>query len=156
MSEVAENSEKSAITDAPPKKRVGNRKGTNSGGGYPPHIPTSETRNKVKLWASVGTTQEVIASELKIGVDTLVKYYREELDEASAKGVANVASTLYAKAMDGDVGSMIFYLKTRGRWSEKAPVGDKDNPFVILSDGDPLDKALDLAKQAARARVSSE
>lgn len=156
MSEVAENTEETAMEGAPVKKRVGNKKGTNSGGGYPPHVPTPELRHKVSLWAAVGTTQEVIASELKITVDTLVKYYREELDEASAKGVANVATTLYAKAMDGDVGSMIFYLKTRGRWSEKAPVGDKENPFVVITSEDPLDKALEMAKEAARARKPAE
>lgn len=132
---------------------VGVRKG-HRGGGWPAHAPTEETREKVRLWASVGTTQEVIASELKIGVDTLTKYYREELDEASSKGVANVASTLYAKAMAGDVTSMIFYLKTRGRWSEKAPVGDADNPFVIQTD--PLDKAMEMAKEAARAKKPHE
>jgi len=132
---------------------VGTRKGHN-GGGWPAHAPTDETRQKVRLWAAVGTTQEVIASELKISVDTLAKYYRDELDEASSEGVANVASTLYSKAMAGDVTSMIFYLKTRGRWSEKASVGDEDNPLVIKTD--PLDQAMELAKQAARLKKPGE
>jgi hypothetical protein len=132
---------------------VGDRKARkgNNGGGWPSHTPTDDLRAKVRTWAAVGTTQEVIASELHITVDTLVKYYREELDEASARGVANVASNLYAKAMSGDVTSMIFYLKTRGRWSEKASVGDSDNPLVVQTD--PLDRALELAKQAARAKT---
>jgi hypothetical protein len=122
--------------------------------GRPVHEPTPEMREKVRLWSAVGTTQEVIASELGMSIDTLAKYYRTELDEACAKGVANIASTLYAKAISGDVTSMIFYLKTRGRWSEKASLGDIDNPLVIQTD--PLDRALEMAKQAARAKPSDE
>jgi hypothetical protein len=117
----------------------------------PPYQPTDELRDKVRTWAAVGTTQEVIASELGICVDTLVKYYRVELDEASARGIANIASTLYSKALTGDVASMIFYLKTRGRWSEKPIVGDSDNPLVIQTD--PLDRALEMAKQTARMKT---
>lgn len=132
---------------------VGIRKGHN-GGGWPAHEPTEDLREKVRMWAAVGTTQEVIASELKISVDTLAKYYRDELDEATNRGVANVASTLYAKAIAGDVTSMIFYLKTRGRWSEKPSVGDADNPLVVQTD--PLDRAMELAKQAARLKPPDE
>lgn len=130
--------------------------GTRKPRGRPPFEPTEEQRNKVRMWAAVGTTQEVIASELGICIDTLAKYFRAELDEATAKGVANVASTLYAKAMSGDVTSMIFYLKTRGRWREKASVGDEDNPLVIRTEGDPLDLALELASKAARAKTPDE
>jgi len=142
--------------EVPEKKRPGNKKGTNSGGGNPPHEPTAETRQKFRIWAAVGTTPEVIASELDICVETLTKYYRKELDEASAKGVANVASTLYAKAISGDVGSMIFYLKTRGRWREKPSVGDEENPIFVRTTNDPLDTVLEIAKQAARSRKPEE
>ena len=132
--------------------------GTIKGMGRPPYEVTDELRAKVRAWAAVGTTQEVIASELGICVDTLVKYYRDELNEASARGVANVASNLYAKAMSGDVTSMIFYLKTRGRWSEKASAGDEENPLVMRIEGgaDPLDQAMEIAKRAARAKPSGE
>jgi hypothetical protein len=126
--------------------------------GNQPYEPTDEVRAKVRLWAAVGTTQEVIASELGISVDTLTRYYRAELDEASARGVANVAANLYTKAMAGDVTSMIFYLKTRGRWREKPSAGDDENPFVMRVDGavDPLDAAMELAKRAARAKKPDE
>lgn len=119
------------------------------------HVPTAELREKVRLWSMVGTKQEVIAAELGITVDTLAKHYREELDEATARGVANVATNLYTKAMSGDVTSMIFYLKTRGRWSEKAAVGDKDNPLVIEHNPKADEIAEALARQlrdAARGK----
>lgn len=119
------------------------------------HVPTAEQREKVRLWSMVGTKQEVIAAELGITVDTLAKHYREELDEATARGVANIATNLYTKAMSGDVTSMIFYLKTRGRWSEKAAVGDKDNPLVIEHNPKADEIAEALARQlrdAARGK----
>ncbi len=62
-----------------------------------------------------------------------------------------MASNLYSKAMAGDTTAMIFYLKTRGRWSEKPALGDSDNPLVVQTDA--LDQALELAKQAARAKT---
>lgn len=126
--------------------------------GNQPYEATDEARTKVRLWAAVGTTQEVIASELGISVDTLARYYRAELDEASARGVANVAANLYNKAMSGDVTSMIFYLKTRGRWREKASAGDDENPLVLRLEGaaDPLETAMELTKRAARSKLSDE
>jgi hypothetical protein len=72
--------------------------------------------------------------------------------------VANIASNLYAKAMAGDVTSMIFYLKTRGRWREKPSAGDDENPLVMRIEGsiDPLDQAMEIAKRAARAKQPDE
>jgi hypothetical protein len=126
--------------------------------GRPPYEATDELRAKVRTWAAVGTTQELIAAELGICIETLAKYYRDELDEASARGVANIASNLYAKAMAGDVTSMIFYLKTRGRWREKPSAGDDENPLVMRIEGsiDPLDQAMEIAKRAARAKQPDE
>lgn len=89
------------------------------------HVPTDEIRNLVSVWARVGTPQSVIAQELGISIPTLMKYYSEELTEAKKRGVAAVAATLYAKAIGGDTTSIIFYLKTQGRWREKDDEDEK-------------------------------
>lgn len=83
------------------------------------HKPTAETRSNVKALASVGTTQEHIAIYLDIDVKTLRKHYRRELDTALILANSNVAKSLYKNANDGNVTAQIFWLKTKGGWSEK-------------------------------------
>lgn len=83
------------------------------------HKPTTETRSNVKALASVGTTQEHIAIYLDIDVKTLRKHYRRELDTALILANSNVAKSLYKNANDGNVTAQIFWLKTKGGWSEK-------------------------------------
>ena len=85
------------------------------------HEPTAETRSNVKALASVGTTQEHIAIYLDIDVKTLRKHYRRELDTALILANSNVAKSLYKNANDGNVTAQIFWLKTKGGWSEKKP-----------------------------------
>jgi AcrR family transcriptional regulator len=97
------------------------------------HRPTPESRAKVALWAQVGTTMPTIASELGISVQTLSRHYKDELEEARAKGVAKVAATLYSKAIAGDTSAMIFFLRTQGvraGWIEKQD--DKPNTVIQL------------------------
>ena len=83
------------------------------------HEPTTETRSNVKALASVGTTQEHIAIYLGIDVKTLRKHYRRELDTSLIIANSNVAKSLYKNANDGNVTAQIFWLKTKGGWSEK-------------------------------------
>ena len=83
------------------------------------HEPTAETRSNVKALASVGATQEHIAIYLDIDVKTLRKHYRRELDTALILANSNVAKSLYKNANDGNVTAQIFWLKTKGGWSEK-------------------------------------
>ena len=83
------------------------------------HEPTAETRSNVKALASVGTTQEHIAIYLDIDVKTLRKHYRRELDTSLTIANSNVAKSLYKNANDGNVTAQIFWLKTKGGWSER-------------------------------------
>lgn len=84
--------------------------------------PTPEQRGQVEAMSAYGVPQVEIAKVLGINKETLQKHFREELDTANAKAVAAVAGKLYKKAMNGCVTSMIFFLKTRGKWSEKIQV----------------------------------
>jgi len=62
---------------------------------------------------------EDISRKLKITSDTLVKYYKDELELGRADANAEIARTLYQQAKNGNVAAMMFWLKTRARWTEK-------------------------------------
>ena len=85
----------------------------------PRHQKTKALADTVALHAMVGTPQDIIASILKIDLKTLHKYYREELDESSAKATATIGGALFNKAKNGDTAAQIFWMKTRARWSER-------------------------------------
>jgi len=84
-----------------------------------PHEPTAEQRQLVQLHATVGTTQDQIASIIGIDKKTLRKHYRDELDLALAKANATIGGALFNKAKTGDVTAMIFWMKTQARWRER-------------------------------------
>lgn len=86
-----------------------------------PHEPTEQTRKTVESMSAYGIPQEDIAAVIGICHVTLRKYYRRELDMATAKANAKVAEGLYRKAIgDGaqSVTAAIFWLKTRANWRE--------------------------------------
>ena len=87
--------------------------------GRPRHLILATTQTDVYELSKVGTRHEDIAVLLGFSEDTLTKYYRKELDKGRIEANAAVAGTLYEKAKQGDTPSMIFWLKTRGQWSEK-------------------------------------
>jgi hypothetical protein len=104
-----------------------------------PHVPTDKLRGEVSALTSFGNTQEAIASHIGIDVDTLVKYYRDEIDNSVLRANAKVAAKLYNKATDEeDLTAMIFWLKTRARWRETTVV---DNTHTIKHE----DSIKDLA-----------
>lgn len=102
--------------------------------GRPPHLPNADTRNKVYMLSTVGTRHEDIASVLGITHDTLVKYYKEELDKGRIEANASVAETLFKQAKEGNTTAMIFWLKSRARWKESTQHEISGNP-----DGTPVE-----------------
>lgn len=82
-----------------------------------PHIPTDENRLVVRELYSCGIRRERIAERLGISIDTLAKYYVEELDNHKEYLISRLAKTLYQKAEEGDQKSIEFWLKCQGRWS---------------------------------------
>jgi hypothetical protein len=105
-----------------------------AGKGRPPHLPNADTRNKVYTLSTVGTRHEDIASVLSISHDTLVKYYKEELDKGRIEANASVAETLFKQAKEGNTTAMIFWLKSRAKWKESTQHEISGNP-----DGTPVE-----------------
>ena len=87
------------------------------------HIKTKKIADKVYSLSKFGVPQERIAEHLNLSVDTLDKYYREELKNASIEANEQVANCLFNKAtVENDLGAQIFWLKVRARWR------DRDDP----------------------------
>jgi hypothetical protein len=86
--------------------------------GRPPHKPTKDSQEQVKRLSALGCPHEDIATRLKISADTLVKYYKDELDEGRIDANAAIAGTLFSQAKKGNTAAAIFWLKTRARWKE--------------------------------------
>lgn len=86
------------------------------------HTPNKQTRELVSLHATIGTDQDTIASLLDIDPKTLRKHYRKELNESTARANAAIGGALFNKAKGGDTTAMIFWMKTRARWSERSEV----------------------------------
>ena len=96
--------------------------------GRPPHLKTEDTQNRVYILATVGTRHEDIATVLNISHDTLVKYYKEELDKGRIEANASVAETLFKQAKEGNTTAMIFWLKSRAKWKETSQHEISGNP----------------------------
>jgi len=84
--------------------------------------PTDENKKLVKTLAAVGVTFEDIATKLEISSDTLVKYYKKELDDGRIDANASIGQTLFQQAKNGNTAAAIFWLKTRARWKETQAV----------------------------------
>lgn len=110
--------------------------------GRPPFVPTDEQRELVKDLATAGTPQEQIALMVKdakgspISHVTLRKHFRPELDEGTIEANAKMAGRLFKEGMSGNVAAMIFWLKTRARWSEQPQKVE-----LTGADGKPLPSA---------------
>jgi hypothetical protein len=88
-----------------------------------PHEPTEATRIIAKTLSAYGVTHEDIAAKLEISVDTLVRYYKRDLDAGRVEANSRVAERLYQIATQKEIGkasvtAMMFWLKTRAGWRE--------------------------------------
>lgn len=82
------------------------------------HNPTDENRKIAKTLAAVGIPYEDIATKLEISADTLVKYYKTDLEAGRIDANASIGQTLFQQAKNGNTAAAIFWLKTRARWKE--------------------------------------
>jgi transposase len=109
------------------------------------HIPSEESRKLAKGLAAVGVTHEDIASKLSISADTLVKYYKKELDDGRIDANSAVAKGLFQQAKSGNTAAAIFWLKTRAGWKEtnvqeiQGELGVKQIKRVIIDNADDTD-----------------
>lgn len=83
--------------------------------------------DEVERLAARGLDKRQICHALGISPDTLWrreaddKRVTEALERGRARGLADVASALFERALSGDTRAQIYYLRSRGGWTEPAP-----------------------------------
>lgn len=99
----------------------------------------------VRALSQYGVPQEDIAAQIGCCVETMVGLYAREMAEGRAVANAKIGKRLFAKAMDGDTASLIFWAKTRMGWRETQKVD------VTSSDGtmSPVPLTINLADLSA-------
>jgi len=81
--------------------------------------------SKVESLAAQGLTEAQIADALGVSRATVTRNKRDNdafdaaIKRGKAKGIAVVTSKLMEQVKGGNVTAMIFFLKTRGGWSER-------------------------------------
>lgn len=95
---------------------------TKRGPGRPEVKRSEDLARRIKSYAAVGVPAADIAKTCSMSETTLRKLYSEELETAAIDATAQVAGKLFQECMGGNVTAMIFWMKTRGRWSEKSEV----------------------------------
>ena len=101
-------------------------------------MPSEEQIKTIGKLAGIGMNMHQIAAMVGVSKDTLGRRKNDiaELSAAIEKGRAEVLGavmkTAYDLAVTGQCPAMtIFYLKTRGGWSEKYGPKEDDNDIVI-------------------------
>lgn len=111
-------------TEKPLVKKAGKNGGARPDAGRNPFEPSETERKQVEALSGYGLPLDQIAVLVRkgISVDTLTKYFSEELVSGKAKANSQVGRTLFQKATSGDTTAMIWWTKTQMRWSETQKV----------------------------------
>ena len=97
------------------------------------HVPTDKTREQVLSASGLGLPQVQIAALIGISDVTLRKHYEKELAVGKATASAQIAKSLYNKAVAGDTTAAIWWTKAQMGW------GETNTTRVGNIDGTPLE-----------------
>jgi hypothetical protein len=98
-------------------------------------------REKVRHLAGLGVPQDDIAKIVGCAPKTLRKRFRDELDRGVAETNAMISGFLFNAAKAGNIAAIIFWLKTRAHWRERAAAdspnanaGSTSDAVLVLPD----------------------
>lgn len=99
------------------------------GPGRPEHVPTAESRERVRVGAGGGMSHEGLAMVLGISRPTLLKHYAFELGAGAHDARLEVIEAMREVALrKGNVAAAKLYLQFAPEEGELAPVQDGDVP----------------------------
>ncbi|MDU8945938.1 hypothetical protein [Ovoidimarina sediminis] len=122
----------------------------------PAHIPTDEQRHIVEVLVAGGTPKTTIAKAMGIGMNTLRRHYKNELESGLELANAKVVRRLFRLIEQGSTPATIFWLKTRAGWKEGQTVeieqkqDQQPYDFSKLSDQERADLRIKLETVVGR------
>jgi hypothetical protein len=95
--------------------------------GRPAYTPTDKDRATVKAMAGYGVPQPEIARVIGVAEKTLRKHFRDELDLAAIQANAQVAQSIFQRAVNLEAGqagitAAIFWMKARAGWRDRVQI----------------------------------
>lgn len=129
---------------------------TKKGPGRPVVNRSEDLARRIKSYAAVGVPAADIAKTCSMSETTLRKLYGEELATAAIDATAQVAGKLFQQCMDGNVTAQIFWMKTRGRWSEKTEVEVTNGGGVMIVGGVMTPEEWEKAARKQQAGLQAE
>ena len=101
-----------------------------------PHRPTDDFRKQVEEASGLGLPQDQICALVGISDVTLRKHYESELGLGKARASAQIAKSLFNKAIQGgDTTAMIWWTKAQMKWSETMhqELTGKDGGGIVIN-----------------------
>lgn len=97
-----------------------------AGRGRPRYERTEEHAELVEKMAQYGVPLPEIGYLVDCNKDTLLKYYKTEIEKGRAIANAKIGERLFQKAMEGDTTALIFWAKARMRWRTEDKVEQEE------------------------------
>ena len=101
-----------------------------------PHRPTDDFRKQVEEASGLGLPQDQICALVGISDVTLRKHYESELGLGKARASAQIAKSLFNKAIQGgDTTAMIWWTKAQMKWSEtmRQELTGRDGGGIVIN-----------------------
>lgn len=96
--------------------------------------PRPEVANQIGMLTAIGVPHEQIARMLRMGLDTMHKYYRDDIDLGAARAGAVVGGKIFEAAKRGESWACSLWAARRMGWKEtsvKEVTGTDGAPIVI-------------------------
>lgn len=100
--------------------------------GRPPYEPTELDKKRVRIMAAAGIGSRKMAEALGVGVNTLYKHYKKDIQTAAVDLNSQVVANLFNQTKDS-AAAAIFWCKTRLGWREHNQESEGDSGSTVIN-----------------------